>query len=932
MWFLPQEISLALWLPVFYTFVGVRCNTDIGSSGVCVTTDVVFRNFEDFKDFVHVALQFSVYGIEIKNMFFFFFVAMSEEVKRSKRLKQKKENDPIPAPIPHPAPPPSHIPLHQSPNPVQNRKTKTRQEISADYRQKRKEDIERYTQYLEKNRVNCKAYRESMKGDEEKRQQNNERARQRMAKMREKRKLQQISANTPQKVKTRNDRNEEEMQRKQWREEKRKQRSNYSSQKRTAINKKRREKRLEQKLAREREGLSKKTNSATTQTETPLSSSAPSPASSSSWTPNAQRTALSRARKSMPKNPQQFAETWTQLAEKATPRKKHAIQEKQMYSQKQARLGHLLQETIQRLRNKSDHDSRVMRSAVMQICQKYGSVRTRSKVLSLNRKTLIRQLKKKTNRRKERNEELTKEVGDFFEKSATYLPDQKHVVKGKAKQALNMPLKDLHEQYTKGGGKAAFSTFARCRPAHVRKMVSNQLRQCLCEYCANADIKIHALNEVAAKVHPPAKLRHIYHAVKVTTCERGTKDCQYRQCGACGPEKLTDFLAPLRDHTGMITWHEWTTKKITRKGKESSRKVLLKRSGSVEEILTELRTDIAFLSEHLFRANWQHEQFEQVRTASPFPSNLVAAVLDFAENYTCLFQDEVQAAHWNHEQVTLHPIATYYKCRHCQERVYESLVFISPDQRHDHHAVHTFFTIAFNHLQVERKLTPELILQWTDGCSAQYKSKGPFSDISSSVVDFGTRVERCFFGSRHGKGPCDGEAAVVKHHVATAVKGKKTVVANARDFYDYAISSSLNKQPVDDNTCQHFLRTFFWVPEEKIERNRPDRNVKTVKGTREFHHIKSGGQGRLTSRHLTCVCMSCLFGVGMCANTDIVGPWQVYTLVPDDKSRPQCSSPHSQAPSHGPQLQRDTPATRGRRPAAAVAATRGHRETTTANG
>ena len=35
-------------------------------------------------------------------------------------------------------------------------------------------------------------------------------------------------------------------------------------------------------------------------------------------------------------------------------------------------------------------------------------------------------------------------------------------------------------------------------------------------------------------------------------------------------------------------------------------------------------------------------------------------VMYFAEN--CQYQDEVQWAHWNHNQVTIHPISTYYTC------------------------------------------------------------------------------------------------------------------------------------------------------------------------------------------------------------------------------------------------------------------------------
>ena len=290
------------------------------------------------------------------------------------------------------------------------------------------------------------------------------------------------------------------------------------------------------------------------------------------------------------------------------------------------------------------------------------------------------------------------------------------------------------------------------------------------------------------------------------------------------------------------------------------------------------------MSGHLFRANWQHKQFEKIQTAKPFPPETVAVVMDFAENYSCTFQDEVQSAHWHYQQVTIHPISCYYRCGHCEDKVYESLIFVSVDQQHDHHAVHKCFALALNHLQEERRLNPTLVLQWTDGCASQYKSKGPFADIAASDVDYHARIERCFFGSRHGKGPCDGEAAVVKHHAVTAVKAKTAIIGTAKDFFDYGVHGPLTKHP-DPHKCHHFVRKFFWVPAEMINRNRPSRVMKTVKGTRDFHHVKSGGQGRLVSRHLTCVCSVCLHQdrTTECPNTSIVGDWKEYTMVPDDK-------------------------------------------------
>ena len=96
------------------------------------------------------------------------------------------------------------------------------------------------------------------------------------------------------------------------------------------------------------------------------------------------------------------------------------------------------------------------------------------------------------------------------------------------------------------------------------------------------------------------------------------------------------------------------------------------------------------------------------------------------------------------------------RCPSCDATTTELLVFISADQRHDHHAVQAFVGMAVDHLKNERGLCIDHIIQWTDGCGAQYKSKGPFVDISCALQDLHCTLERNFFGSRHGKGPSDG--------------------------------------------------------------------------------------------------------------------------------------------------------------------------------
>ena len=75
-------------------------------------------------------------------------------------------------------------------------------------------------------------------------------------------------------------------------------------------------------------------------------------------------------------------------------------------------------------------------------------------------------MKEKRNTRKKKKEEMNESVHDFFDKNAVFVPDQKLVSRksGKARKVVDKPIKDLHAAYVQEGGKAAFSTFAKCRP------------------------------------------------------------------------------------------------------------------------------------------------------------------------------------------------------------------------------------------------------------------------------------------------------------------------------------------------------------------------------------------------------------------------------------------------------------------------------------
>ena len=88
----------------------------------------------------------------------------------------------------------------------------------------------------------------------------------------------------------------------------------------------------------------------------------------------------------------------------------------------------------------------------------------------------------------------------------------------------------------------------------------------------------------------------------------------------------------------------------------------------------------------------------------------------------------------------------------------EHIFVISPDTKHDHHSVHQVRELVAGYLK-EMKYDVEVMHEWTDGCSVQYKSQHCMGDVSFSNADFDYRTIRNYFGTSHAKGPQDGVGA-----------------------------------------------------------------------------------------------------------------------------------------------------------------------------
>ena len=471
---------------------------------------------------------------------------------------------------------------------------------------------------------------------------------------------------------------------------------------------------------------------------------------------------------------------------------------------------------------------------------------------------------------------------------STQLPNKRDVSKKTllAKRVMNRAIVSAFKLWKEENlqSKLSFSKFAALRPKHIVTRNKRRREQCLCEYCENVNLKICQINKLAVTMEcPEAKLQDVYDASSVTLCRKGEGQqfhdlkCLDRKCTVCGVGLLQKKFETLAQKTSalVIEWPKW--EQVKEAGGPYSRKTRIMHSGSLHDLVEELCDEMKTFSFHLFVADWQKKQFNVVTKS--LPRDTVVLVMDFSQNFACSFQREVQSAHWSQVQVTLHPVVAFYECPHGDGVVREAIHIISSDRCHDSHAVAHFVQLVHHHLVQETHLSIQQLIQFTDGCAGQYKSSTPFADISYATEDMKCTVDRNFFGSRHGKSESDGEGGVVKSAVTRAVTAEEVIVTDAESFFEFCNNRLTKGFDGPADTCHHFKRKFILVKKGEINRNRRSREVKTVKGTRMLHCVRSVKGGVVKTRRLSCYCRGCISSCD-CFHQDYVDPWNLKMLQP----------------------------------------------------
>lgn len=382
------------------------------------------------------------------------------------------------------------------------------------------------------------------------------------------------------------------------------------------------------------------------------------------------------------------------------------------------------------------------------------------------------------------------------------------------KYALSDTLRNLHAKFNaETPTTLGFSTFLKMCPKNMMGIQWTRRRQCLCIDHANMALLLQAVKNLPKSVTAALD-------VPLREVEQHLDDL---------PEDVMQF-------------RQWQRVETTSKsGKQfmATQKVQLHESKSKfqERFLASLTETRA----HSKRVVTQYSEVRNLR--AKLPCTHITIQMDYSENFKTSYQDAVQVAYFEGQQITLHPMVIHYSSG--GELTHKSIVAVSDEGSHS--AATTFACIKGIQQQLH-EFVPNLatVHYITDSPASQYRNKTIAALLSKHKVLFGTSASWHWLERGHGKGPCDGVGGAVKKLADTAIK-RGSIILNAKDFLEIV--------RVQTKTIHFVLVTPGDVA--KCQRSISGWDIAAVTGLSKAHTMVPVG-ANLKMRETSC-CQPCCF-------------------------------------------------------------------------
>ena len=283
------------------------------------------------------------------------------------------------------------------------------------------------------------------------------------------------------------------------------------------------------------------------------------------------------------------------------------------------------------------------------------------------------------------------------------------------------------------------TTFFRARPKCVRTIEFTERRQCLSKDCANIAL---VCSVVPGLPKSPRDVPNL------------------------ADEDITQCIQDIRSEP--VKLRQWRKCVVMSKGRVFKKTKLVDLTMKKDEISDLLGgTNIEKFRNHCARISTQNQAVELLRNTLQ-PHREAAVQMDYSENWSAKYPDEISGVYYDKAQTTLHPMVVHY---HDGEKLkHKSYVRVSSVSQH---TVPTIYSFIFKLMVDLTQILPDLeIIHFiTDGPSSQYRNRTVVALVSEFERLHRIRATWTWLEAGHGKGPCDGIGGGLKRKLDNLGKG-----------------------------------------------------------------------------------------------------------------------------------------------------------------
>ena len=248
------------------------------------------------------------------------------------------------------------------------------------------------------------------------------------------------------------------------------------------------------------------------------------------------------------------------------------------------------------------------------------------------------------------------------------------------------------------------------------------------------------------------------------------------------------------------------------------------------------------------------QQFTVQRTLKEnLEQNHVYIHMDFAEDYRCRSQEEIQSTvRARHRSLLILWLPTIRKVISWFID-HQSYVFVSDETLRDARFV---FALITKLVPTLLELVPclKFIHYWIDSPTSQYRNKTIFKIVSCHQEYFIVLASWSYMKSGHGKGSCDPICGTAKRKADIAVKNDKVVIQDAHEFFAW-VKKTEEASAIRFNflSSEDYVNAAFFFTEAC-------KDIKPGQDTMKLHAVRLHAAKKIWVRDTSCFGDFCFKG------------------------------------------------------------------------